>query len=127
VVDAVGSRARVIGVQSAAAPAAHHSWRAGRPVQGTTTTAAEGLATRTAFSLPQQMMRHHLDDFLLVDDEELWQATGELVGTTRSLVEPAAAAGLAGAKRLRDDLAGARIVLMVTGANISPDQLRGVV
>src|SRR5580658_9394681 len=49
VAKAVRSSIEVIGVQSEAAPAAYRSWRAGALVEDTTSTFAEGLATRTAF------------------------------------------------------------------------------
>ena len=66
VAKAVRPSIEVIGVQSEAAPAAYRSWRAGALVQDSTSTFAEGLATRTAFELPQQIMRDLLDDFVLV-------------------------------------------------------------
>jgi len=52
VAKAVNPAIEVIGVQSAAAPAAYRSWRERRMVEDTTATFAEGLATRTAFELP---------------------------------------------------------------------------
>jgi threonine dehydratase len=44
-------------------------------VEDTTSTFAEGLATRTAFELPQQIMRALLDDFVLVSEDALKAAT----------------------------------------------------
>jgi threonine dehydratase len=52
---AVRSSVEVIGVQSEAAPAAYR-WQAATLVEDTTSTFAEGLATRTAFELPQQIL-----------------------------------------------------------------------
>src|SRR5207249_11573364 len=49
----------VIGVQSEAAPAAYRSWKARRLLEDRTETRAEGLATRVAFELPQQILREH--------------------------------------------------------------------
>ena len=66
---AVRPSIEVIGVQSEAAPAAYRSWRAGTLVEDTTSTFAEGLATRSAFELPQQIFRESLDDFVLVSEE----------------------------------------------------------
>jgi hypothetical protein len=43
---------------------------------------------------------------------------------TRNLVEPAGAAPLAAALRLREQLAGKKVALILSGGNISPDQLR---
>jgi threonine dehydratase len=113
----------VIGVQSDAAPAAFRSWREGRLVDDRMGTVAEGLATRTAFELPQRILRGSLDDFVLVGDDEILEAQATLIETTRTLVEAAGAAALAGALRLRERLAGKRIALIVSGGNASPQQL----
>ena len=75
----------VIGVQSEAAPAANRSWRSGSLVEDTTSTFAEGLATRTAFELPQQIMRDRLDDFVLVTEDRLREATRLMISKTRNL------------------------------------------
>ncbi len=113
----------VIGVQSAAAPAAYKSWRAGSLVEDTTSTFAEGLATRTAFELPQQILRDLLDDFVLVSDAELAHATRVLIEKTRNLVEPAGAAALAAVLADRARFAGRKVTVVCSGGNISPAQL----
>ena len=56
VAKAINPAIRVIGVQSDAAPAAFRSWQARRLVEDKMETFAEGLATRTAFELPQQIL-----------------------------------------------------------------------
>jgi threonine dehydratase len=114
---------RIIGVQAEAAPAAWISWRERRIATSTTATAAEGLATRVGFEMPQQIMRELLDDFILVSEEELRAATRLMIEKTRNLVEPSRAAPLAAALRLRDQLAGKQVALMCSGGNISPAQL----
>jgi threonine dehydratase len=118
----------VIGVQSSAAPTAHDSWREKRLVNRPNTTMAEGLATRTAFELPQRILRELLDDFVLVTDDELSAATAVMIEKTRTLVEPAGASPLAAAlsPALRGRLAGRRVALICSGANISPAQLARV-
>jgi threonine dehydratase len=124
VASAVNPDIEVIGVQSTAAPAAYRSWREGRLVDDAENrTAVEGLATATAFELPQQMIRRHLNDFLLVSDDEIHVAVGLMVERTRTLVEPAGAAPLAAALRLKERLAGRRVALVCSGANITPEQL----
>ena len=117
---------RVIGVQSEAAPAAYKSWKAHELLEDRMGTVAEGLATRTAFALPQRIMQRLLDDFVLVSDDELRSATLAMMEATRSLVELAAGAPLAGAIRLRDQLCGSRVALVCSGANISSAQLRSL-
>jgi threonine dehydratase len=115
----------VIGVQSAQSPAAHDSWRAGAMVERPNTTAAEGVATGSAFELPQRIMRELLTDFVLVEDRDLLTATRLMIEKTRTLVEPAGAAPLAAAldPALAPRLRGRRVALVCSGANISPAQL----
>jgi threonine dehydratase len=125
----IRSDIQVIAVQSTAASTAHDSWRAREPVERPNTTIAEGLATRTAFELPQRILRDMLDDFVLVSDEELLAATAAMIEKTRTLVEPAGAAPLAAAisGALGPRLAGLNVALICTGGNISPALLRLVV
>jgi threonine dehydratase len=121
---AVRPELEVIGVQSSAAPAAYRSWRSRRLLEDRMETRAEGLATRVAFELPQRILWEHLDDFVLVSEEELGRAVVAMIEGTRNLVEPAGAAPLAAALRLRERLAGKKVALVLSGGNISPDQLR---
>jgi threonine dehydratase len=115
---------RVIGVQSEAAPAAWRSWKEGRLVEDRMETFAEGLATRTAFALPQRILRQRLDDFLLVSDGDIRRAQALLIDKTRNLVEAAGAAALAGALQLGRKLKGARVAVVCSGGNVSTAQLR---
>ena len=90
-------------------------------------TCAEGLATRVAFELPQQILWEQLDDFVLVsEDENSSEPSSSCSRRTRNLAEPAGAAPLAAALQLRDRLAGKRVALILSGGNISPDQLREI-
>jgi threonine dehydratase len=123
VAKAVNPATQVIGVQSEAAPAAHRSWRQGRLVEDTTSTFAEGLATRTAFELPQRILRESLDDFVLVSDDELRRAQALMIEATRNLIEAAGAAPLAAALQLRDRLRGRRVALIASGGNVTRAQL----
>jgi threonine dehydratase len=126
VAKAISPGTKVIGVQSAAAPAAYHSWKSRTLVEDEMKTTVEGLATRTAFALPQSIMWELLDDFVLVSEEEIHAATLAMIEHTRTLVEPAGAAALAAASSLKNDLEGCRLVLICSGANITPDQLRSL-
>jgi threonine dehydratase len=116
----------VIGVQSSAAPAAYRSWQSRQLLEDRMETRAEGLATRVAFELPQRILWERLDDFVLVDEDELERAVVRMIEGTRNLVEPAGAAPLAAALQLRDRLAGRKVALILSGGNISPGQLSEV-
>lgn len=115
---------QVIGVQAERAPAAYKSWRAKKLLTDTMETEAEGLATRTAFELPQRMLWEMLDDFVLVSEEEIRRGVALYVEHARALAEGAGAAALAGALKLRERLAGRAIALVLSGGNITVEQLR---
>ena len=123
VAKAVNPAIRVIGVQSEAAPAAHRSWQLRELVEDRMQTFAEGLATRTAFELPQRILWDLLDDFVLVGDDQIRAAQAQMIEITRNLVEAAGAAPLAAALQLRPRLAGRRVALILSGGNASREQL----
>ena len=123
VAKAVRPAIEVIGVQSAAAPAAFRSWQEGALVTADMGTFAEGLATRTAFDLPQQILRALLDDFVLVPEDGLAESTRMMIEKTRNLVEPAGAAALAAVLGDPARFAGRRVTIVCSGGNISPAQL----
>jgi threonine dehydratase len=116
----------VIGVQSEAAPAAYRSWRARALLEDANSTFAEGLATRTAFELPQRILQESLDDFVLVSEDALKAATRLMIEKTRNLVEPAGAAALAAVLDAPGRFAGRKVAILCSGGNISPAQLTGL-
>jgi threonine dehydratase len=63
---------------------------------------------------------------VLVSDDEIRAAQATLIETTRNLVEAAGAASLAAALRRRDELAGKRVALVLSGGNASREQLLDV-
>jgi threonine dehydratase len=123
VASAVRGSVEVIGVQSEAAPAACRSWQARTLVTAPSSTSAEGLATRTAFELPQRILRERLDDFVLVSEDALQEATRVMIEKTRNLVEPAGAAALAAVLDDPGRFAGRQVAVVCSGGNISPAQL----
>ena len=124
VANALSPAIRVIGVQAAAAPAAYESWRQHTLVTAPNRTFAEGLATGTAFALPQRILWQMLDEFVLVEDDEILAAIVWMIERAHTLAEGAGAAPLAAAYRLRAALHGKKVGLICSGGNISLDHLR---
>jgi threonine dehydratase len=73
--------------------------------------------------VPQQILWKQLDDFILVEDEELQRAVVLYLEKAKTLAEPAGAASLAGALKLRQRIRRKTIALILSGGNISPEQL----
>jgi threonine dehydratase len=121
---AINPAIQVIGVQSEASPAAYESWRQRKLVEAPNRTVAEGLATGTAFSLPQAVLWEALGDFVLLRDEEILQAMVWMIERAHTLAEAAGAAPLAAAYRLRNELKGKKVGLVCSGGNTSLEHLR---
>jgi threonine dehydratase len=110
---------QVIAVQSEAAPAMWHAWRNHSLEEfPTMNTRHEGLATRVPFELTNRILWKHLDDFVLVNDDEIDHAVGLLSTKAKQVAEGAGAASLAAAIKIQDRLRGKRVVGIVTGGNI---------
>lgn len=127
VTAAIAPDCQVIAVQSAAAPAAHDSWRAGSCVRRPNRTEVGGLATGAGFALTQHLMAGRLTDFLLITDDAIRQAQARLLRDAHTLSEGAGAAALAGLMTVRERYAGRRVAVICTGANASEDEIRTAV
>lgn len=124
VAKTINPNVEVIGVQSEAAPAMQLSWKRGEMVTADMNTFAEGIATRVPFSNTQRIMRHYLDDFVLVPDDAIQTAVLHLLHHTHNLAEGAGAAPLAAALQLKERLAGKKVVLVMSGGNLSIEKLQ---
>ena len=69
-------------------------------------------------------MRELMDDLVLVSEEELDRAIVLHLENTHNLAEHAGAASLAAAVKIRDRLVGKKVALVLSGGNITADQLR---
>jgi threonine dehydratase len=119
--------ADVVGVQSAAAPAMHRAWAEGSLEPGARVeTFVEGLSTGVPFALTTRVLREHLHDFRLVDDEEIRASVARLLADEHLLVEGASAASLAGARSMADEIAGSTVVLQISGRNMAATRLREI-
>ncbi|MCS6825647.1 MAG: pyridoxal-phosphate dependent enzyme [Caldilinea sp.] len=108
---------------AAGAPAAFLTWQAHGERTAPIATCAAGLATGAPFMMPQAILWEHLDDFVLVEDAEMFWAMRIYLEKAKTLAEPAGAAPLAAALRLRERVAGKRIALILSGGNASVEEL----
>ena len=123
---ALSPKTKIIGVQSKNAPAAYLSWKSKTLVSDKMETFAEGLATRVGFSLTQSILQKHLEEFVLVSDDDIREAMRLMIDYTHTLAEAAGASPLAGALKAKGELKGKNVVLVLTGGNVSLSQLREI-
>ncbi len=119
---------KVFGVQAEGAKSFYLSWK-NRRLMGTgmADTIAEGLATSQAYELPYKILKDKIDDIILVSDEELLKTIKLLIELESVIAEPAGAAALAAAIKIKDRLHGRKVIAMVTGGNISQELLEKVI
>lgn len=107
---------RVVGVGTTSARAMATSWRAGEPVTvDRVNSFAGGISIRTPEPESIRRMRSLVDDFVLVEDNDLRAAMRLGAETLGVLPEPAGAAGLAALTV--HDIPGDLVATVITGAN----------
>lgn len=125
--NALGARAKIIGVGAVNADGVYRSWKGPERVIGeSANTFAEGIATRVSFDLPFSIYKPYLDDFIQLTEAELAAGVRMALQTTHNLAEGAGAASIAAACKLRDSLAGQRVVCIMSGGNIDAAKLKWV-
>jgi threonine dehydratase len=118
---------KIIGVQAENAPSVYLSWKSGKmETTEAVNTFADGLATRSAFELPLEIMREHLDDFVLVSEDEMKAAIRLYVEKAHTIAEGAGAASLAAAISMRERLKGKKVGVILSGGNLTAAMLREI-
>ena len=93
---ALGSKARIIGVQAAGCDAVRPSLAAGHPVRvDSVRTIADGIAVKQPGELTLAIINHLVDDVVTVDDDQIAVAITHAARSLHLVVEGAGAAGLA--------------------------------
>jgi threonine dehydratase len=116
---------RVIAICPSGAPSMFLSWRAGKPVStASLETIADGIAVRIPVPEALELMSQAVDEVMLVTDDEIIESMRWLHRDAGLIVEPAGAAGVAGAAKLRDELTGKCVAIPLTGGNVTEDQMR---
>ncbi|MEO7577242.1 MAG: threonine dehydratase [Massilia sp.] len=127
--NALGHKARVMGVVSQHAPAYQLSFRAGHSISAPVSTVlADGMACRVPDPVSLATVLDQVDDVLAVTDDEVARAMRLYYRATHNLAEGAGAAALAGALQLKEAglLAGRKIGLPLTGGNVDAELFRHV-
>ncbi|MFI5244842.1 MAG: threonine/serine dehydratase [Gemmatimonadales bacterium] len=115
----------VCSVGAAGAPAQYESWKAGKVLSGLPVkTMAEGVATGSAYAMTFDSLKDGLSEFVIVSEDEIYQGIRDYIRITHNIAEGAAAAGLAGLRKLAPKLAGQHVGIVLCGGNLSDLSLR---
>jgi threonine dehydratase len=118
----------VYAVQAEQASAIYDAWKTRRPVAvASANTFADGLATRHTYEKTFPALCEGLRGFVVVSEAEIASAIRMFLRTTHHLAEGAGAAGLAGLLKLRPELSGKTVGIILCGSNIDRETLRKVI
>jgi len=117
---------RIVGVQCRRFPSMHDAIKGISPAFGASTI-AEGIAVKSPGKLTLPIVRRLVDEIVLVDEGDIEQAIVMLLEIEKTVVEGAGAAGLAALMKYRDGYAGKRAGIVLSGGNIDPLMLAGII
>lgn len=120
---------RIIGVQPVDSDAMYRSLKSNkRVVLNHVGLFADGVAVKQVGQETFRICRELVDEIVLVDTDATCAAIKDVFEDTRSILEPAGALAIAGAKQYaaREKLKGKTLVCVPSGANMNFDRLRFV-
>lgn len=108
---------RIVGVQARLYPSMYNAIKgADLPMRGD--TLAEGIAVKAPGRITTDIIRHLVDDIVLVTEDQLERAASMLISIEKTVVEGAGAAGLAAILSDPARFEGRHVGLVLTGGNI---------
>jgi threonine dehydratase len=117
----------VYGAETVAIPSMYESLKEGSPHRITPKpTIADGMQAAVPGELTFEAVKKYVDEIGLVTDPELEDAVYDLLTLGRVLAEPSGASPLAAVKGPLKRIPGEKLVLVVSGGNISVDLLRSI-
>jgi threonine dehydratase len=108
---------RIVGVQARLYPSMYNVTKGEHlPMRGD--TLAEGIAVKEPGRITTDIIRHLVDDIVLVTEDQIERAVATLIGIEKTVVEGAGAAGLAAVLAAPESFRGRNVGLVLTGGNI---------
>ncbi|MEG4987417.1 threonine ammonia-lyase, biosynthetic [Microcoleus sp. BR0-C5] len=120
---------KIIGVEPVDSDAMNQSLKAGKRVRlSQVGLFADGVAVREVGEETFRLCQEYVDEIILVDTDDVCAAIKDVFEDTRSILEPAGALAIAGAKAYveREQIAGETLIAVACGANMNFDRLRFV-
>ncbi len=123
----VNPEIKIIGVEPEGANSGYLSWKSNKMTTiENPNTIADGLSVKSLGRLPFELITSYVDDFVTVSDQQIEHAMYLFLERSKLLVEGAGACSLAGLLRLKDELKGKNVVLIVSGGNVDLSKLNTI-
>jgi threonine dehydratase len=120
---------KIIGVEPVDADAMFQSLKAGQRIRlAQVGLFADGVAVRQVGEETFRLCQQYVDEIILVDTDDTCAAIKDVFEDTRSILEPAGALAIAGAKAYveREAITDQTLIAIACGANMNFDRLRFV-
>ena len=116
---ALAPRCRIYGVEPEAGNDGQQSFRTGRIVHiETPKTIADGAQTQALGKITFEIIRRDVDDVFTASDAELVEAMRFFASRMKMIVEPTGCLGFAAARRMKTELKGQRVGVILSGGNV---------
>lgn len=116
---ALTPKCKLYGVEPEAGNDGQQSFRSGSIVHiDTPKTIADGAQTQHLGSLTFPIIQRDVDDVLTVSDAELVEAMRFFAARMKIVVEPTGCLGFAAARKMKDQLRGKRVGVLISGGNV---------
>jgi len=115
----------IIGVEPHNAASFYHAWKKGEIViLDESQTIADGLAARSVFQLPYVILKDAITDVVLLTEDEILEGIRMALSATHNLAEAAGAVSLIAAYKIKERLCGKKVVMIMSGGNLTMDNLK---
>ncbi|MBU9441710.1 threo-3-hydroxy-L-aspartate ammonia-lyase [Burkholderia multivorans] len=119
---ALSPDARLYGVEPEAGNDGQQSFRSGAIVHiDTPRTIADGAQTQHLGNITFPIIRRDVDDILTATDDDLVDCMRLFAARMKIVVEPTGCLSFAGARRMKDELKGKRVGIVISGGNVDLD------
>jgi threonine dehydratase len=125
---ALSPRCKLYGVEPEAGNDAQQSLRRGTIVRiETPKTIADGAQTQSLGNLTFGIIRRDVDDVLTATDAELVDCMRFFAARMKMVVEPTGGLGFAAARRMKAELAGRKVGVLISGGNVDLDRFGALI
>lgn len=110
---------KVYGVEPEAGNDGQQSFRTGKIVHiEVPKTIADGAQTQSLGKITFEVIRRHVDDVFTASDAELVECMRFFASRMKMIVEPTGCLGFAAARRMKAELKGRRVGIVISGGNV---------
>lgn len=127
-VKQINPRIKVYGVQASGADAIAQSYKEKKLIcTDSSATIADGIAVKAPGDMTVELINQYADGVVTVSDTEIADAILLLMERSKQIAEPAGATTLAAVLSAKIDVAGKRVVCVISGGNIDVSFVQSII